>query len=127
MQVPKGFYWGRLHVAAKPPLKAIGYRYVDRQAGPSFHCVVELATPQEDAAAIRATAAACNFRGASTFRLGAHEEMFVDTLPPDVAQMMREEFDAGEGPVKTKVMRLTATEIGDLGLPAAPPWISAYL
>jgi hypothetical protein len=123
---PSTWYWGRLHDLHGPASKAIGYYYRDKTGGPSFHVVVDV-TNGEDAAEIKRAAAACNYRGEVTMRLGAHEEIFADNVPPSDADFLRKEFDDPSGPVKTRVMRLTAEERSAFGLPDAPDWAQFYL
>jgi hypothetical protein len=125
METPQGWYWGRLHVVGH--VKAIGYYYRDKSAGPSFNILVELGDPSPPASAIADAARAASYRGSSTFRMGAHEEVFVEGLPPGDAAFMRTMFDSPQGPVRCRVMRLTREEIEAYGLPAAPPWIQFYL
>ena len=123
---PSSWYWGRLHDVQPPAQKAIGYYYIDKSAGRSFHVVVDV-TSGENAADIKRTAAERNYRGEMTIRLGAHEEVFIDSLSPDDAAYLREEFDSPDGPTKQRVMRLTEAERTAYGLPTAPDWVRYYL
>lgn len=124
---PQTWYWGRLNDFHAPARKAIGYYYIDKSGGRSFHVVVDVTNGASDAASIKRIASECNYRGELTMRLGAHEEVFVDNMSPDDAAYMREEFEDATYPVKVRIMRLTKDERASYGLPDFPDWAQFYL
>jgi hypothetical protein len=122
--VPQEWGWYRLH-ARSAKLKALGYYYRDRMAGPSFNMLFDLATPASADEVCR-QAAAARYRGSSTFRLPGHETLNVEGLPEDFASMLRAKYEQCDGPGAV-LLRLTRAERAEYGLPDSPPWIGSYL
>jgi hypothetical protein len=126
VQLPPEWGWVWVHHAAAN-LKVLGYYYRDKMAGPSLKIVVDLkAVPPEHVAA---AANAAGYSGNATFRLGAHETINAEHLPPDFAAMMRQKYESGvgtAGPQCAVVLKLTTQERASLGLPPAPPHMEAY-
>jgi hypothetical protein len=117
---PPGWFWGKIHDRASGT-KALGYRYTDPVGGTSFHIVADLAAIPPAHVLHEA-----GYRGQGTFRLGAHETMYIEGLPADVVAFQHAAFDEG-GAAGTVIMALTTAEKQALGLPEAPPWIGHYL
>lgn len=126
--IPPGWGWAKVHLKSAG-LKALGYYYKDRMAGPSFKILVDLASPLDDAA-IRDAAREKQYRAESTFRLGAHETINVEPVPPDFAAMLRQKYESGTspaGPQCAVVLFLTTDERRALDLPERLPGIDVYL
>ncbi|MBN2493199.1 MAG: hypothetical protein JXR96_01305 [Deltaproteobacteria bacterium] len=124
-QLPPEWGWCRVHVR-DAQLKALGYYYRDRHAGPSVNILVDLSSPLGPEL-IRSRASSAGYRGSSTFRLAAHETIQIEGLPADFAAMMRTRYEQCDGPAGAVVLKLTAAERAEYGLPDSPPWIATYL
>lgn len=118
--VPSEWTWGWLN-DRRSNTRALGYLYRDPSAGFSFHVLSDLA-----AAPNPAGLRAAGYRGIRTLRLGQFETVRVEHCAPEVAQSAKRRFEQG-GMFGTVVMALTPREQQGLGLPAAPPWATAYL
>jgi hypothetical protein len=120
LELPSDWTWGWLN-DRNSGTRALGYLYRDPSAGFSFHVLSDLA-----AAPSPAGLRAAGYRGPGTLRLGRFETLHLDDCAPDATQSAKRRFEQG-GMFGTVVMALTPHEQQGLGLPAAPPWVSAYL
>jgi hypothetical protein len=116
---PQGWMWAKLH-DKNLGIYALGYRYVDQVGGVSFHVVADLRS-QPTAESLRRA----GYRGDRTVRLGQHETLYVDGLPPELVAFQQGSFEQG-GLTGAVVMALTAGERSWFGLPDAPPWAQTY-
>jgi len=125
--LPQEWGWYRMH-DRNGRRTALGYYYRDRHAGPSFHILAELASPLAwPPEAFRDEASAAGYRGDTTFRLGAHETINIEPIPAEFATLMRTRYERCEGPATAMLLKLTAADRAQYGLPDAPPWIAHYL
>lgn len=80
--------------------------------------------------AIREAAHATGFRGGDIVRLGAHETVSVEGLPPDAVAIFAKGYDQGHGvagPNCAVVLELTSDAKRRYDLPERPSFIEAYL
>jgi hypothetical protein len=126
--IPQTWGWAKVHLKAGG-LKALGYYYRDRSAGPSFKVLVDLLeSPTDDT--IRAVAAEKEYIANSTFRLGAHETLYAGAREGAMAVLTEASYEQGEGaagPDCAVVMMLTDAEKRAYELPEAMPGIEVYL
>ncbi len=116
---PHGWMWAKLN-DRKLGIYALGYRYIDPVGGPSFHVVADLRS-QPSAESLRRA----GYRGDRTVRLGEHETLYVDGIPPELVAFHQGSFEEG-GVTGAVVMALTKGERSWLGLPDAPPWAQTF-
>lgn len=125
LEVPSDWGWCWLH-ARSPRLKALGYYYRDSDAGTTLNVLVDLASTL-DPTQIRIQAASRNYRGATTFRIGPHESINVEGQSENFAALMRKKYELCESVAGTVVLKLTAAERAQYGLPEMPKWLVSYL